>query len=146
MSPRPRFTSKIGKARNAVLGVALRPLRWFPPTIQFVIGFALLVGIPPPLLSHTPLDFNRNLIGLVVLVIAGYLIVWRFVEHRSSSVTLAIPTRRAFALAGVSMMVQTAVVRLGVTVADGIAAKSTSAPLNDPAIWSLAIPFAAASL
>jgi putative nucleotidyltransferase with HDIG domain len=146
MGPRPRFTSKLSKARNAALGTALRPLRWFSPTTQFIIGFALLVAITTLLLSRSPFDLNRNLIGLCVLVIAGYLIVWRFVEHRSSSITLAIPKRRAFALVGVSIMVQTGVVRLGLTVADGIAAKSTSAPLNDPAIWSLALPFAAASL
>jgi cyclic-di-AMP phosphodiesterase PgpH len=146
VSPRPRFTSKLSKVRDAVLGTVLRPLRWFSPTTQFIIGFTLLVAITTLLLSRSPLDFNRKLIGLLVLVIAGYLIVWRFVEHRSSSVKLAIPKRRAFALAGVSIMVQTAVVRLGLTVADGIAATSTSAPLDDPAIWSLAIPFAAASL
>lgn len=146
MSPRPRFTSKLSKARDAVLGTLLRPLRWFSPTTQFITGFAFLVAITTLLLSRSPLDLNRKLIGLFVLVIAGYLIVWRFIEHRSSSVTLAIPKRRAFALAGVSIMIQTAVVRLGLTVADGIAATSTSAPLNDPAIWGLAIPFAAASL
>lgn len=146
MSPRPRFTSKLSKARNDVLGVVLRPLGWFSPTTQFVVGFALLVIITTLLLSRPALGFGRNLVGLFVLVVAGYLIVWRFVEHRSSSVTLAIPKRRAFALAGVSIMVQTAVVRLGLTVADGIAAKSASPPLNDPAIWSLAIPFAAAAL
>jgi putative nucleotidyltransferase with HDIG domain len=146
MGPRPRFTSRLGNARKALLGTVFRPLRWFSPTTQFIVGFALLVAITTLLLSRSPFDFNRNLVGLCVLVIAGYLIVWRFVEHRSLSVTLAIPQRRAFALVGASIMVQTGVVRLGLTVADGIAAKSTSAPLNDPAILSLAVPFAAASL
>ena len=141
---RPRFTSKFTDARNAVLGFVLRPFNWFSPTTQFLIGFLLLVAVTTMLLAKAPL--NRGLIGLVVLVIAGFLIAWRFVEYRSSSVNFAISKRRAFALVGSAILVQTAVVRLGLTIGDGIAAKSTQSPFNDPAIWSFAIPFAAASL
>src|SRR5438128_3034525 len=144
MSPRPRFTSKLTDARNAVLGIVLRPFRWFSSTTQFVIGFAVMVGITTLLLTKAP--FDRSLIGLLVLVIAGYLIAWRFVEYRSSSITLSISKGRAFALVGSAIIVQTAVARLGLMVGDGIAAKSTQAPLNDPTIWTFAIPFAAASL
>ena len=104
----------------------------------------MLVAVTTMLLAKAPL--NRSLIGLVVLVIAGFLIAWRFVEYRSSSVNFAISKKRAFALVGSAIVVQTAVVRLGLTVGDGIAGKSTQSPFNDPAIWSFAIPFAAASL
>lgn len=144
MSPRPHFTSKVTTVRNAVLATVLWPVRWLSPTIQFVLGFAVLVGITTLLLAHFP--FGRSVFGLLGLVIAGYLIVWRFVEYRSTSKTLAIPKRRAFALVGASIMVQSGVLRLGLTVAEGIATKNGQSPLNDPAIWSLAIPFASASL
>src|SRR5437870_1282376 len=108
---RPRFTSKFTDIRNAVLGFVLRPFNWFSPTTQFLIGFVLLVAVTTMLLAKAPL--NRSLIGLVALVIAGFLIAWRFVEYRSSSVNFAISKKRAFALVGSAIVVQTAVVRLG---------------------------------
>ena len=144
MSPRPRFTSKLTKARNAVLGVVLRPFRWFSPSTQLVIGFATLVLATTLLLTRWPL--NLNSIAIFVLVMASYFIVWRFVDYRSSAVDLFISKRRAFALVGSAIVVETAVMRLGFIVAGGLSAQSTRVPLNDPAVWSFAIPFAAASL
>jgi len=141
---RPLFTSKVTDVRNAVLGVVLRPYNWFSPASQFLIGFVLLVAITTLLLARFP--FNRTSIGLLVLVIAGFMIAWRFVEYQSSSVNFAIPKKRAFALVGSAIVVQTAVVRLGLMVGEGFAGKSAQAPFNDPAIWSFAIPFAAAAL
>ena len=144
MSPRPRFTSRLTRARNAVLGVVLRPFRWFSPTTQFVFGFTFMVVVTTPLLSKWPLTLNS--VGRVVIVLASYFVVWRFIESRGAVVDLSISKRRAFALVGSAIIVETAVMRLGFIVATGLAAQSTRAPLNDSAVWDFTIPFAAASL
>src|SRR6266849_1545338 len=141
---RPLFTSKLTDVRNAVLGLVLRPCNWFSPASQFLIGFVLLVASTTLLLARFP--FNRSTIGLLVLVTAGFMIAWRFVEYRSSSVNFAISKKRAFALVGSAIVVPTAVVRLGLMVGEGFAGKGAQAPFNEPAIWSFAIPFAAAAL
>ena len=141
---RLRFTSKFTDARNAVLGVILRPFNWLSPTTQFIVGFILMVTITTLLLAKPVLSLRT--VGLFVLVIAGFMIAWRFVEYRSSSINLAISTRRAFALVGSAIIVQTAVVRLGLMIGEGFAARSPQTPFNDPAIFSFAIPYAAASL
>ena len=144
MSPRPRFTSRMTRARNAVLGVVLRPFRWFSATTQLVLGFTFLVVATTLLLSKWPLTFNS--VGLLVLVLASYLVVWRFVEFREAVIDLSISKRRVFALVGSAIFFETAVMRLGFTVAAGLAVQSTQGPLSDPAILSFTIPFAAASL
>jgi putative nucleotidyltransferase with HDIG domain len=130
--------------RSAVLGVALRPFRWFSPATQFVMGFTILVVGTTLLLSKWPLTLNS--IGLLVLVFASYMIVWRFVDYRGSAVDLFISKRRTFALVGSAILVETAVMRFGFLVAVGLSAQSTRYPLNDPSVWSFTIPFAAASL
>jgi putative nucleotidyltransferase with HDIG domain len=85
-----------------------------------------------------------NLLGLLVVVIAVYWAAWKFAEHRRSS-ALSISKQKAFALVGSAILVQTALMKLGFTFGDSIAARM-QAPLNEPAIWNFAIPFAAASL
>ena len=144
MSPRPRFTSRLTRARNAVLGVVLRPFQWFSPATQLVLGFIIMVVATTLLLSRWPLTLNS--LGLLVLVLASYLIVWRLVDFREAIVDLSISKRRAFALVGSAIVFETVVMRLGFMVAAGLAAQSTQAPLNDSAIWGFTIPFAAASL
>jgi cyclic-di-AMP phosphodiesterase PgpH len=144
MRPRPRFTSKLTALRNAVLGVVLRPFRWFSPPLQLVIGLTSLVVLTTLLLTRWPLSLNS--IGLLVLVLVSYLIVWRFVDYHTAFFDLSISKRRAFALVGSAILVETALMRLGLMVAAGFAAQSRHPSLNDPAVWSYAIPFAAASL
>jgi putative nucleotidyltransferase with HDIG domain len=85
-----------------------------------------------------------NLLGLFVVVIAVYWAAWKFAEHRRSS-ALSISKQKAFALLGSAILVQTALMKLGFTFGESIAARM-QAPLNDPALWNFAIPFAAASL
>ena len=85
-----------------------------------------------------------KLLGLLVVVIAVYWAAWKFAEHRRSS-ALTISKQRAFALVGSAILVQTALMKVGFTFGDSLAARM-QAPLNDPAIWNFAIPFAAASL
>ncbi|HEU4795212.1 MAG TPA: hypothetical protein VFT02_06240, partial [Pyrinomonadaceae bacterium] len=85
-----------------------------------------------------------KLLGLLVVVIAVYWAAWKFAEHRRSS-ALSISKQKAFALVGSAILVQTALMKVGFTFGDSLAARM-QAPLNDPAIWNYAIPFAAASL
>lgn len=144
MIPRARFTTRLTRARNAVLGVLLRPVRWFSAATQLAIGFSLMVFITSLLLVRWPLTTKS--LALFLLVLGSYFVVWRFVESREANVDLSISKRRAFALVGSAIMVETAVMRLGFMVAVGLAAQSTQVPLNDPSVWAFTIPFAAASL
>jgi cyclic-di-AMP phosphodiesterase PgpH len=86
------------------------------------------------------------LVGLLLIVLAIYWSVWKFTEHRSSGTMLALSTRRAFALVGSAIVVETALMRVGFIFGDSVAARMVSAPFNDPTIWNFAIPFAAAAL
>ena len=85
-----------------------------------------------------------KLFGLLIVVIAVYWAAWKFAEHRRSS-ALSISKQKAFALVGSAILVQTALMKIGFTFGDSLAARM-QAPLNDPAIWNFPIPFAAASL
>ncbi len=144
MIPRPRFTSRLSRLRNAVLGVVLRPFRWFSPASQFVLGFTFLVVVTSLLLARWPITTKS--MAVCVVVLASYFVLWRFVKARAAAVDLSISQRRTFALVGSAIVFETAVIRLGFLVAAGLAAQSTQAPLNDPSVWALTIPFAAASL
>lgn len=88
----------------------------------------------------------HNLLGVFVIVVALYWAVWKFTEHRSTTTPLSLSQRRAFVLVGSAIVVQTALMRVGFTFADSIAAQMERAPFNDPLIWDFAVPFAAASL
>jgi len=86
------------------------------------------------------------LVGLLLVVAAVYWSAWKFTEHRSTTAVLALAKPKAFALVGSAIVVETALMRVGFTVSDSVAFQMKSAPLNDPTIWSFAIPFAAAAL
>jgi putative nucleotidyltransferase with HDIG domain len=144
MIPRQKFSSRLTRVRNAVLGVVLRPFRWFSPASQLVMGFVFMVVVTTSLLVKWPLTLNS--IGPLVLVLLSYFVLWRFVESRESVVDFSISKRRAFALVGSAILVETAVARLGFIVAAGLAGQSTRVPLNDLSVWTFTIPFAAASL
>jgi cyclic-di-AMP phosphodiesterase PgpH len=144
MIPRPKFTSRLTRVRNAVLEIILRPFRWFSPATQLALGFTFLVGGTSLLLVSWPLSLKS--IGIFVLVLASYFVLWRFVESRGAGDDLSISRRRAFALVGSAIVVETALMRFGFLVAAGLAAQSTQPPLNAPSVWALTIPFAAASL
>jgi putative nucleotidyltransferase with HDIG domain len=98
-------------------------------------------------------EYNRaghrwwnQLFGLLFLVTALYWLAWKFIEHRSSSTTLMLSTRRAFALVGSAVIVQTILIRVGLLLTESIVTRGMGAPLNDPTIWNFAIPFASAAL
>ncbi len=88
----------------------------------------------------------HHVIGVLLIVCAIYWAVWKFTEHRSTASILSLSKRRAFALVGSAIVVETALMRVGFTLGDAIASRMESPPFTDPAIWNFAIPFAAAAL
>ncbi|MFN2455207.1 MAG: HD family phosphohydrolase [Pyrinomonadaceae bacterium] len=88
----------------------------------------------------------NHFVGLFLIVSALFWAAWKFTEHRSTTVSLALSKERAFGLVGLSVFVEVVLMRVGVTIADSISAQSLDAPLNDPTLLSFAIPFAAAAL
>jgi putative nucleotidyltransferase with HDIG domain len=88
----------------------------------------------------------HNLIGLLVIVFAVYWAVWKFTEHRSTAAALSLSKRRAFALVGSAIVVETVLMRIGFALSDSLANGMKTAPFNDATFWNFAIPFAAASL
>jgi cyclic-di-AMP phosphodiesterase PgpH len=88
----------------------------------------------------------HHIFGLLVLVGALFWLAWKFIEHRSTAVSLSLSKQRAFALVGSAVLVETLLMRIYFTFADSIAAQNLRAPLNDPTIWNFAIPFAMAAL
>ncbi|MGH9882120.1 MAG: HD family phosphohydrolase, partial [Pyrinomonadaceae bacterium] len=88
----------------------------------------------------------HNIIGVLVVVMAVYWAVWKFTEHRSSTTALTLSKRRAFALVGSAIVVQTALMRIGFIFGDSVASQMWRAPFTDATIWNFAIPFAAAAL
>src|SRR6201988_922084 len=90
----------------------------------------------------------HNFIGLLLVVIGVYWSAWKFAEHRSSSSALTVSKKKAFALVGSAILVQTALMKVGFTFGDSVAARMSpyGPPFNDPVIWDFAIPFAAAGL
>jgi len=87
----------------------------------------------------------HNFFGLLLVVIAVYWIAWKFTEHRSIGSALSLSKHKAFALVGSAIVVQTALMKIGFTFGDSLAARM-QAPFNDPALWNFAVPFAAAAL
>ena len=88
----------------------------------------------------------HNFFGLFFVVAAVYWAAWQFTEHRSSSESLVLSKRRAFFLVGSAIIVETALMRIGFTFSESVAAQMSRGPFNDPMIWSFAIPFAAGAL
>lgn len=85
-----------------------------------------------------------NLFGLLIVVSAVYWAAWKFAEHRRES-ALSISKQKAFALVGSAILVQTALMKVGFTFGDSVAARMQP-PFDDPMLWNFAIPFAAAAL
>ena len=94
--------------------------------------------------GHAGKPWN-NFFGLLLVVIGVYWAAWKFAEHRSSSSPLSLRQQKAFALVGSAILVETALMRVGFTFGDSMAARMQP-PFNDPVIWNFAIPFAAAAL
>lgn len=88
----------------------------------------------------------HNLIGLFFIVIALYWVAWKFTEHRSTAISLALSKKKAFALVGSAVVVQIIIMRVGFILSDNLSIQGMRPPFNDTTIWNFAIPFAAATL
>jgi len=143
------------EATGALLEAAVRAV---PPAVVVLKRNQVVARegdtVTPQMLSQFTAirDYGRSerrpqfFIGTLLFVAALYWAAWRFTEYRSTITTLPLSPLRAFTLVGLSVLFQLALMRVGFTLAESIAAQSTQAPTNDATLWSFAIPFAAAAL
>jgi putative nucleotidyltransferase with HDIG domain len=95
--------------------------------------------------SSTSRQLNR-FFGLLVFITSLFWTAWKFIQHRGVLPRLALSAEKTLALFGFIVLVQTAVMVVAFRLADFTALQNVRAPLNDPMLWSFAIPFATASL
>jgi len=84
--------------------------------------------------------------GILILVTGLFWLAWKFVQNRGVVPRLALTPRMTFALMGFVIVVQTALMAVFFRLAEFTAVQNIRAPLNDPLVWSFAVPFATASL
>lgn len=95
--------------------------------------------------SQSSRRINR-FIGLLMLISALFWVGWKFIQHRGIVPRLALSEEKTFALFGFIVFVQTALMAVFFRLAEFTAIQNVKAPLNDPTLWSFAIPFAFGSL
>lgn len=95
--------------------------------------------------STSTRNVNR-FFGLLVLISALFWAAWKFIQHRGIVPRLTLSEERTFALFGFIVLVQTALMAVFFRLAEFTALQNIKAPLNDPSLWSFAIPFAFGSL
>ncbi len=94
-------------------------------------------------------DSSRQLnrfFGLLALVSALFWVAWKFIQHRGNVSRIVLSEEKTFALFGFIVLAQTALMAVFFRLAEFTAAQNVKAPLNDPTLWSFAIPFAFGSL
>ncbi len=84
--------------------------------------------------------------GLLTLVSALFWVAWKFIEHHGNVSRITLSEEKTFALFGFIVLSQTLLMATFFWIAEVTAARNTQAPLNDPTLWSFAIPFAFGSL
>lgn len=95
--------------------------------------------------SSTSRQFNK-FFGLLLLITALFWIGWKFIEHRGIVPRLALSEEKTFALFGFIVLIQTTLMAIFFRLAEFTASQNVKAPMNDPSLWSFAIPFAFGSL
>jgi putative nucleotidyltransferase with HDIG domain len=90
--------------------------------------------------------FTQRFIGLLVFITALYWAAWKFVEHRGIVPRLALSEEKTFVLFGFIVVVQTVLMVVFFQIAEFTASQAVRAPMNDPALWSFAVPFAFGAL
>ncbi len=90
-------------------------------------------------------QLNR-FVGILILISGLFWLGWKFIEQRGVVPRLALSPKKTFALLGFVIVVQTVLMAVFFRLAEFTAAQNVRAPLNDPMLWSLAVPFATASL
>ncbi|HRJ90005.1 MAG TPA: HDIG domain-containing protein [Pyrinomonadaceae bacterium] len=88
---------------------------------------------------------NRFL-GLVVIIAILFWIAWKFIEHRGIVPRLALSEQKTFALFCSIVFVHTFLMAIFFRLAEFTASQNVRPPMNDPNLWSYAIPFAFGSL
>ncbi|MGH9947000.1 MAG: HD family phosphohydrolase [Pyrinomonadaceae bacterium] len=88
----------------------------------------------------------NRFIGLLIFVTLLYWTAWKFVEHRGIVPRLALSAEKTFALFGFIVVTQTILMAIFFRLAQFTASQNVSSPLNDPSLWSFAVPFAFGSL
>ncbi len=84
--------------------------------------------------------------GILLFITALFWVAWKFIQHRGILPRLALSAGKTFALLGMVVVVQTAIVAACFRLAEFTAVQNIKAPMNDPSLWAFAIPFAAGSL
>ncbi len=95
--------------------------------------------------SNSSRKLNR-FFGLLALITALFWVAWKFIQHRGEVSRITLSEEKTFALFGFIIIIQTVLMSIFFKVAEYTAADKFSAPLNDPTLWALAIPFAFSSL
>ena len=89
---------------------------------------------------------GNRFVGLLILVTALFWIAWKFMQHRGYASRLDLSEEKTFALFGFIVLIQTFLMAISFRLAESTAGQNIRAPLNDPTLWALAIPFAFSSL
>ncbi|MGI8884428.1 MAG: HD family phosphohydrolase, partial [Pyrinomonadaceae bacterium] len=95
--------------------------------------------------STSTRNVNR-FFGLLAIISALFWAAWKFIQHRGIVPRLTLSEEKTFALFGFIVLVQTALMAVFFRIAEFTALQNIKAPLNDPTLWSFAIPFAFGSL
>ena len=95
--------------------------------------------------STSTRNINR-FFGLLAIISALFWAAWKFIQHRGVVPRLTLSEERTFALFGFIVLMQTALMAVFFRLAEFTALQNVKAPLNDPTLWSFAIPFAFGSL
>lgn len=95
--------------------------------------------------SQSSRQVNR-FFGLLAIISALFWVAWKFIQHNQVGTRLTLSEEKTFALFGFIIIVQTTVMVMFFRLAEFTAAQNLKAPLNDPTLWSFAIPFATGSL
>lgn len=95
--------------------------------------------------SSATRQWNR-FFGLLFIIAAMFWVARKFVQYRSQTTRLILSTERTFALIGLAVLLQTALMAIGFRLAEFTATQNVRAPFNDPNNWALIVPFASAAL
>lgn len=88
----------------------------------------------------------HRFLGLVVLMSILFWIAWKFIEHRGIVPRLALSEQMTYALFCSIVFVHTILMSVFFRLAEFTASQNIRPPMNDPNLWSYAIPFAFGSL
>ncbi len=95
--------------------------------------------------SQSSRQVNR-FFGLLAIISALFWVAWKFIQHNQVGTRLTLSEEKTFALFGFIIIIQTTIMVMFFRLAEFTAAQNLKAPLNDPTLWSFAIPFATGSL